>query len=200
MLVAPEISARGAKPSLPATRIVQPDRHRRATTPIRLIWPWARGALFPTLGFLAGPALRHRVGRLTLLSCDNLASNGRTLRGPVLAFGDELDAALAEWIARDAPSRIRWSIASCRRTTIRRVVTAEPWASTGRWKIVFAAGRARLGRPRRHASRMPSPTSCSSCAWSTAAIQPGLPGRDGGLGRRWTAPSASRRCAASSKP
>jgi len=53
------------------------------------------------IGFIvAGLAERHRAGRppLTVLSCDNLPSNGRTLRRIVLDFADALDPALARWI------------------------------------------------------------------------------------------------------
>lgn len=55
-----------------------------------------------TLGFLAhGLQLRRRRGLapVTLLSCDNLPGNGRTLRGLLLAFAAQLDAWLHDWIA-----------------------------------------------------------------------------------------------------
>jgi fructuronate reductase len=54
-----------------------------------------------TLGFLVHGLARRRargLGPVTLLSCDNLPSNGATLRGLVLAFAGAVDAALAEWI------------------------------------------------------------------------------------------------------
>lgn len=96
-----------------------------------------------TLGFLVhGLALRRARGRgpITLLSCDNLASNGDTLRGLVLAFARELDGALADWIERDC----RFPNAMVDRIVPKHddlaVVTAEPffdWAIEDR----FAAGR-----------------------------------------------------------
>ena len=55
-----------------------------------------------TLGFLvSGLRLRHMRGLppLTLLSLDNLPSNGHVLRGLVLAFAERTDPALARWIA-----------------------------------------------------------------------------------------------------
>jgi fructuronate reductase len=56
------------------------------------------------LGFLvAGLARRRLTGRppLTVLCCDNLPSNGRTLRRLVLELADALDPALARWIAAE---------------------------------------------------------------------------------------------------
>lgn len=53
------------------------------------------------LGFIVhGLALRRarELGPVTLLSCDNLRSNGDTLKGLVLAFAQAVDPALAEWI------------------------------------------------------------------------------------------------------
>ena len=55
-----------------------------------------------TLGFLVHGLQRRRqrgLGPLTLLSCDNLPANGRTLRGLVLAFAASVDPALQQWIA-----------------------------------------------------------------------------------------------------
>ena len=54
------------------------------------------------IGFIVhGLARRHAAGLapLTLLSLDNLPSNGHTLQGLVLAFAEQVDAALARWIA-----------------------------------------------------------------------------------------------------
>ncbi|HYG42895.1 MAG TPA: mannitol dehydrogenase family protein [Bordetella sp.] len=54
------------------------------------------------IGMLAhGLARRHAAGRppVTLLSCDNLPSNGDTLRGLVLEFAAACDPALHDWIA-----------------------------------------------------------------------------------------------------
>ncbi|MGD9831907.1 MAG: mannitol dehydrogenase family protein [Piscinibacter sp.] len=100
------------------------------------------GAPRTTLGFLVhGLALRRArgLGPLTLLSCDNLPSNGRTLRGLVLAFAGEVDAALADWIARDCrfPSSMVDRIVP--RNDDLGVVTAEPFFD---WAIEddFAAG------------------------------------------------------------
>ncbi len=96
-----------------------------------------------TLGFLVhGLALRRTrgLGPVTLLSCDNLPSNGATLRGLVLAFARERDAALAEWI----DSACRFPNGMVDRIVPRNddlaVVTAEPFFD---WAIEddFAAGR-----------------------------------------------------------
>ncbi len=96
-----------------------------------------------TLGFLVhGLALRHArgLGPVTLLSCDNLPSNGRTLRGLVLAFAAQVDARLADWIA----STCRFPNGMVDRIVPRNddltVVTAEPFFD---WAIEddFAAGR-----------------------------------------------------------
>jgi fructuronate reductase len=57
-----------------------------------------------TVGILtAGLQQRYRAGAapITLLSCDNLPHNGRTLRGLVLAFAERLDPAAARWIERE---------------------------------------------------------------------------------------------------
>lgn len=96
-----------------------------------------------TLGFLVhGLALRRArgLGPLTLLSCDNLPANGRTLRGLVLAFAREVDAALADWIDRECrfPSSMVDRIVP--RNDDLAVVTAEPFFD---WAIEddFAAGR-----------------------------------------------------------
>jgi fructuronate reductase len=55
-----------------------------------------------TLGFVVR-GLQRRMQRglpaPTLLSCDNLPASGDTLRGLVLAFAQQLDGALQEWIA-----------------------------------------------------------------------------------------------------
>lgn len=54
------------------------------------------------LGYLARGLQRRRqrgLGPMTLLSCDNLASNGDTLRGVLLAFAERVDPALRDWIA-----------------------------------------------------------------------------------------------------
>lgn len=96
-----------------------------------------------TLGFLVhGLALRRArgLGPVTLLSCDNLPSNGRTLRGLVLAFAAQVDATLADWIA----SACRFPNGMVDRIVPRNddlaVVTAEPFFD---WAIEddFAAGR-----------------------------------------------------------
>lgn len=96
-----------------------------------------------TLGFLAhGLALRRArgLGPVTLLSCDNLPANGDTLRGLLLAFAREVDAALADWIG----ARCSFPNAMVDRIVPRSddpvVVTAEPYFD---WAVedVFAAGR-----------------------------------------------------------
>ncbi|HEY9317651.1 MAG TPA: mannitol dehydrogenase family protein [Achromobacter sp.] len=55
-----------------------------------------------TIGFLVwGLQQRRAAGRgpVTLMSLDNLPSNGHLLRGMVLAFAEQVDRALAAWIA-----------------------------------------------------------------------------------------------------
>lgn len=101
------------------------------------------GAPRSTLGFLVhGLALRHARGLapITLLSCDNLANNGDTLRALVLAFAREVDGALADWIDRECrfPSSMVDRIVP--KNDDLGVVTAEPFFD---WAIEddFAAGR-----------------------------------------------------------
>jgi len=56
-----------------------------------------------TIGFLVWGLQRRRaagLGPVTLLSLDNLPSNGHLLRGLVLAFAAQVDARLAEWIGQ----------------------------------------------------------------------------------------------------
>ncbi len=86
----------------PATRIVSLTVTEKGyhPEPTDLMRPEAPRS---TLGFLVhGLALRRTRGLapITLLSCDNLANNGDTLRGLVLAFAREVDGALADWIDR----------------------------------------------------------------------------------------------------
>lgn len=53
------------------------------------------------IGFLVAGALGRRAtksGPLTIVSCDNLPDNGSRLRNGVLAFADEIDVTLREWI------------------------------------------------------------------------------------------------------
>ena len=53
------------------------------------------------LGYLAAGLLARRergAGGMTLLSCDNLAANGKKLRSALLAFSEEVYPGLAEWI------------------------------------------------------------------------------------------------------
>jgi len=96
-----------------------------------------------TLGFLVhGLALRRArgLGPVTLLSCDNLPSNGHTLRGLVLAFAAQVDGSLAGWIGEAC----RFPNGMVDRIVPKNddlgVVTAEPFFD---WAIEddFAAGR-----------------------------------------------------------
>ena len=96
-----------------------------------------------TLGFLVhGLALRRArgLGPVTLLSCDNLPSNGHTLRGLVLAFAAQVDAGLAGWIGEACrfPNGMVDRIVP--KNDDLAVVTAEPFFD---WAIEddFAAGR-----------------------------------------------------------
>lgn len=57
-----------------------------------------------TLGFLvAGLKLRHKAGLApyTILACDNLPSNGKTLRGLVVRFAQLVDADFGKWVAEE---------------------------------------------------------------------------------------------------
>ncbi|MCP3018996.1 mannitol dehydrogenase family protein [Cupriavidus basilensis] len=60
------------------------------------------GAPVTAIGYLAR-GLQRRMARglppLTLLSCDNIAANGDTLRGLLLAFCARVDGALHDWVA-----------------------------------------------------------------------------------------------------
>lgn len=143
MLVAPE-DPRAVLEAIaaPATRIVsltvtEKGYHRE---PADLTRPEAPHS---TLGFLVhGLALRRArgLGPVTLMSCDNLASNGRTLRGLTIAFAREVDAALADWIDSECcfPGSMVDRIVP--RSDDLAVVTAEPFFD---WAIEdhFAAGR-----------------------------------------------------------
>lgn len=143
MLVAPE-DPRAVLEAIaaPATRIVSLTVTEKGyhPDPADLARPEAPRS---TLGFIVhGLALRHARGLapVTLLSCDNLASNGRTLRGLVLAFAQQLDAALAEWIARECTFPNSMVDRIVPKNDDLAVVTAEPffdWAVEDR----FAAGR-----------------------------------------------------------
>lgn len=56
------------------------------------------------IGFVVRALALRRAGGLrpfTVLSCDNLPSNGDTMRALTLAFAREADPALADWIARE---------------------------------------------------------------------------------------------------
>lgn len=57
------------------------------------------------IGVLVEAYARRRAagaGAFTSLSCDNIRHNGHVLRGAVLALAEDRDAALAEWIEREA--------------------------------------------------------------------------------------------------
>lgn len=156
VLVAPEAPRAVLEAvAAPATRIVSLTvtekgyHHEPATGTLRrddpgIVHDLAHpGAPRTTLGFLVhGLALRRTrgLGPVTLLSCDNLPSNGRTLRGLVLAFAREVDAALADWIARDCrfPNGMVDRIVP--KSDDLDVVTAEPFFD---WAVEddFAAGR-----------------------------------------------------------
>ncbi len=143
MLVAPE-DPRAVLEAIaaPATRIVSLTVTEKGyhPDPADLARPEAPRS---TLGFIVhGLALRHARGLapVTLLSCDNLASNGRALRGLVLALAQQLDAALAEWIARECTFPNSMVDRIVPKNDDLAVVTAEPffdWAVEDR----FAAGR-----------------------------------------------------------
>ncbi|MBS0441775.1 MAG: mannitol dehydrogenase family protein [Proteobacteria bacterium] len=143
MLVAPE-DPRAVLEAIaaPATRIVSLTVTEKGyhPEPADLARPEAPRS---TLGFIVhGLALRHARGLapVTLLSCDNLASNGRALRGLVLALAQQLDAALAEWIARECTFPNSMVDRIVPKNDDLAVVTAEPffdWAVEDR----FAAGR-----------------------------------------------------------
>lgn len=55
-----------------------------------------------TLGYIVAGLRRRRrrgIAPYTVLSCDNLADNGRRLRRAVLQYAQQVDAGLADWIA-----------------------------------------------------------------------------------------------------
>lgn len=69
-------------------------------------------------GFLAAGLARRRAAGLpglTLLSCDNLADNGRQLAALTTAFLDRIDPSLAEWFTREC---------RCPSTMVDRIVPA----------------------------------------------------------------------------
>lgn len=114
VLVAPEdpsavlaaIAARGTRiVSLTVTE--KGYAHDPATRALRLDHPdivhdlGAAQAPRSAIGFIVHGLARRRaagLGPLTLLSLDNLPSNGQTLRGLVLDFARRVDATLADWI------------------------------------------------------------------------------------------------------
>jgi fructuronate reductase len=100
----------------PATRIVtltvteKGYCHNPATGEIDLAQPDIQADLGggnpprSTLGWLVrGLMQRHaaRAGGLTVLCCDNMASNGRTLHGLVRQFAEHVDRDLAAWIENE---------------------------------------------------------------------------------------------------
>lgn len=103
-----------ARLAAPATRIVtltvteKGYHHRPATGDLDLAHPDIRhdlaaadGLPRSTVGWLVRGLARRRAedaGGLTALCCDNMASNGRTLRRLVLQFAELVDRDLAAWI------------------------------------------------------------------------------------------------------
>lgn len=76
------------------------------------------GAPRTIYGFLAAGLAQRRAAGLpgvTLLSCDNLAHNGRQLRGMMSAYLQATDPALADWFAREC---------RCPSTMVDRIVPA----------------------------------------------------------------------------
>ena len=58
------------------------------------------------VGYLVRALERRRnagTGPFTVMSCDNLPHNGRTVKGVVLAFAEAVDADLARWIENEVP-------------------------------------------------------------------------------------------------
>ena len=103
-----------ARLAAPSTRIVSLTvtekgyGHNPATGEIDLANPEIRSDLAAvdsprsTLGWLVRGLARRRAegaGGLTVLCCDNMASNGRTLQGLVRQFAEAVDPDLAAWIA-----------------------------------------------------------------------------------------------------
>ena len=102
-----------ARLAAPSTRIVtltvteKGYGHNPATGQLDLGNPAIRadlaalGSPQSTLGWLVHGLIRRRAahaGGLTVLCCDNMPSNGRTLRGLVCQFAGELDPGLVSWI------------------------------------------------------------------------------------------------------
>jgi len=80
------------------------------------------------IGYLvAGLAARRRLGlpAFSVLSCDNLAGNGRKLRRATLQYASRLDASLARWIEREAtfPCSMVDSITPATDATLRQQVS-----------------------------------------------------------------------------
>ncbi|SDC03628.1 fructuronate reductase [Cupriavidus sp. YR651] len=111
------------------------------------------------IGYLARGLQRRMargLGPLTLLSCDNLASNGDTLRKVLLAFCAEIDPALQDWVATRCTfpnSMVDRIVPKTTPDDVARVATAlgqqDAWPVVGepffQWVIEdrFAAGRPR---------------------------------------------------------
>ena len=108
-----EAQALLARLAAPATRIVtltvteKGYCHNPATGDLDLAHPDIRADLEgqnpprSALGWLArGLQARRAAGAsgLTVLCCDNMASNGRTLRGLVRQFAERVDPGLASWV------------------------------------------------------------------------------------------------------
>ena len=107
-----EAEALLARLAAPATRIVtltvteKGYCHHPATGDLDLAHPDIRADLAggtpprSTLGWLVRGLAERRAagaGGLTVLCCDNMASNGRTLRGLVRQFAERVDPGLAAW-------------------------------------------------------------------------------------------------------
>ena len=158
-----------------------------------------------------GLALRRArgLGPVTLMSLDNLPSNGHTLHQAVNAFAQALDPALADWIDAGCTfpcsmvDRIVPRTTDADRATVRDAlglddawpVMAEPffdWAVEDR----FAAGRPALGMRRRALRRSRAALGTAEAAHGQRhALGDRLPRRDGGVadGRRCHWPTRTAR-------
>lgn len=158
-----------ARVAAPSTRIISLTvtekgyGHNPATGEIDLASPEIRSDLAvanpprSTLGWLVRGLARRRTagaGGLTVLCCDNMASNGRTLQGLVRQFAEAVDPDLAAWIAgevrfpssmvdRIVPAATETSLAHAARLLGLRDEAAVSAETFAQWVIEddFAAGR-----------------------------------------------------------
>jgi fructuronate reductase len=143
-----EGSALLARLAAPTTRIVtltvteKGYCHNPATGDLDLAHPDIRADLAgrdpprSALGWLARGLQARRAagaGGLTVLCCDNMASNGRTLRGLVRQFAGHVDPGSPPGSRTGSASRAAWSTGSSRQPPRPRFITRRSsWACATR--------------------------------------------------------------------